>query len=154
MDSSGDQSICCQLSVCSVDDEPSYTALSYVWGNPDITLPIFVNDIEVQITTNLFDALTQLRENNVGTLWVDAVCIDQKNDEEKGHQVQMMRSIYQNADEVIAWLGKEDHNSKKGDRGDERTSQGTRIGRRMEHIQTLSPQCHKKTGERADGQDL
>lgn len=37
--------------------------------------------------------------------WVDAVCIDQKTDEERGHQVSMMRNIYEGANEVSVWLG-------------------------------------------------
>jgi hypothetical protein len=38
-------------------------------------------------------------------LWVDAVCIDQQNDDEKAHQVASMASIYARANRVIVWLG-------------------------------------------------
>lgn len=103
----------CRLSTVSLDDRPNYTALSYVWGDPDVTRQIVVNDTEFDVTTNLFDALSQVREDKVGLLWVDAICIDQENDEEKGHQVQKMSKIYQDADKVVVWLGREDGNSKK-----------------------------------------
>lgn len=37
--------------------------------------------------------------------WVDALCIDQQNDAERGHQVNFMGDIYRRADCVLAWLG-------------------------------------------------
>ena len=38
-------------------------------------------------------------------LWIDALCIDQTNDSERSHQVQLMRDIYSKAGRVIVWLG-------------------------------------------------
>ena len=38
-------------------------------------------------------------------LWVDAICINQEDQTEKGHQVSQMRDIYKGADEVLIWLG-------------------------------------------------
>ncbi|CAN8101750.1 unnamed protein product [Discula destructiva] len=38
-------------------------------------------------------------------VWVDAVCIDQGNVEERNEQVRMMTSIYENAEFVAVWLG-------------------------------------------------
>lgn len=37
--------------------------------------------------------------------WIDAICIDQENDLERGHQVNMMGDIYGGAACVITWLG-------------------------------------------------
>lgn len=53
-------SVECKLFTCSLNDKPSYTALSYVWGDPNNTKPIIVNCQEVQVTINLNDALCQL----------------------------------------------------------------------------------------------
>jgi hypothetical protein len=39
-----------------------------------------------------------------GSLWIDAICIDQENSSEKNHQVQQMGRIYSSAAETIAWL--------------------------------------------------
>jgi hypothetical protein len=41
-----------------------------------------------------------------GYFWIDAICINQNNDEEKSHQVNHMKDIYTNAIAVIVWLGK------------------------------------------------
>lgn len=50
----------------------------------------------------------QLRKNaHEKLLWVDAICIDQSNEEEKTAQVRLMRTIYSEAEMVIIWLGKE-----------------------------------------------
>jgi hypothetical protein len=40
-------------------------------------------------------------------LWIDAICINQKDVEERNLQVFRMKSIFRQADEVVAWLGVE-----------------------------------------------
>jgi len=84
-----------------------YEALSYVWGDPKETLPILIDEHNLPITVNLYAALSRLRDRYFERIiWVDAVCIDQTNEEEKGHQVQSMAKIYGQANRVIVWLGK------------------------------------------------
>ncbi|KAF2491139.1 hypothetical protein BU16DRAFT_144507 [Lophium mytilinum] len=51
------------------------------------------------------DRWTHGRINTERIFWIDAVCIDQKNNEEKSHQVKMMGSIYKRAQTVLIWLG-------------------------------------------------
>lgn len=83
-----------------------YTALSYVWGDQQETTPIHVNGVETQITLNLEAALRHIRQPSCpAVLWVDALCINQEDQAEKNHQVEMMREIYSGAELVIAWLG-------------------------------------------------
>jgi hypothetical protein len=87
-------------------DTVPYDALSYTWGGTDKTFTITVNGKTCDITENLHSALQQLRsENTDTTLWVNAICIDQSNELERGHQVQQMCKIYSQAEEVIVWLG-------------------------------------------------
>jgi hypothetical protein len=84
-----------------------YEALSYVWGNPDETLPICVDGGQFPVTLNLHAALSHLRDRSFERIiWVDAVCIDQTNSEERKKQVQLMAKIYSKAHRVIVWLGK------------------------------------------------
>jgi hypothetical protein len=45
----------------SLHDDIQYTALSYVWGDPNVTRPINLNDHSFDVTTNLKSALLQLR---------------------------------------------------------------------------------------------
>ena len=78
-----------------------YVALSYVWGDPNKTREIFVNGKSVQVTKNLESALRILRDKlpvRLGVrLWVDALCINQKDVKERNAQVQRMLDIYEKA---------------------------------------------------------
>lgn len=94
---------------------PAFEALSYTWGsmeNPhDIHVGPSGNDV-LSVTRNLAVALQYLRHvEKVRVLWIDAVCIDQKNTKERGQQVERMRDIYTLADRVVVWLGAEGQNS-------------------------------------------
>jgi hypothetical protein len=83
-----------------------YEALSYVWGNPRETLPIYVDKHQFSVTVNLHAALSHLRDHSFERIiWVDAICIDQKSLEERGQQVQLMAKVYSNAHRIIVWLG-------------------------------------------------
>lgn len=85
----------------------SYEALSYVWGESSGNCTITLDGKKgVPVTDNLYAALRRLRRpDRRRVLWVDAVCIDQKNVEERNWQVQMMGRIYSNAARVVVWLG-------------------------------------------------
>ncbi|KAL7931332.1 heterokaryon incompatibility protein domain-containing protein [Trichoderma chlorosporum] len=84
----------------------SYEALSYTWGSSHLTAIIYVNGRCLKITHNLYHALLDLRyPNQQRVLWVDAICIDQGDDRERGHQVGQMRDIFKEADRVIFRLG-------------------------------------------------
>ena len=75
-----------------------YTAMSYVWGNPEKTKIIYVDGIPLAITTNLFSALRDSRDKTKPMrIWVDAVCINQQDDKEKSFQVPLMGRIYASA---------------------------------------------------------
>ncbi|QYT03035.1 HET domain-containing protein [Trichoderma simmonsii] len=89
------------------DRYPPYQALSYVWGRPRRNPPeILVNGYKIKVTANLETALKYLRDHEERvTLWIDALCIDQSNTEERSSQVAQMREIYSNASEVIIFLG-------------------------------------------------
>jgi hypothetical protein len=94
-----------------------YAALSYVWGDPTPTQQIVVNGKTTLVGRNLEVALRALSKQPVFQdglkLWVDAICINQDDCQERGHQIRKMRDIYGNAQIVIAWLGEEYNNSNK-----------------------------------------
>jgi hypothetical protein len=83
-----------------------YEALSYVWGNPDEKLPIFLHKHSFDVTVNLHAALLRLRNHSIERiLWVDAICINQANQEEKEYQIQLMAKIYSQSNRVVVSLG-------------------------------------------------
>ncbi|RAL59326.1 hypothetical protein DID88_006931 [Monilinia fructigena] len=79
---------------------PHYEALSYTWeenGKED-NLPGMVNGQPFYITANLHSALLAIRRNPISLpLWIDAICIDQKDNVEKEQQLRIMHQIYKNA---------------------------------------------------------
>ena len=98
----------CDLFKSSLVKPPRYKALSYVWGDSSNRRKIVVNGNDVSVTANLELALRRLRAHADGTpltLWVDALCINQNNLDERGEQVALMGSIYSSCSEVCIWLG-------------------------------------------------
>lgn len=83
-----------------------YEALSYVWGAGDHHEILFVgNESHLPVTRNLHAALTRLRHRALDrVLWVDAVCINQKDIPERNSQVQLMTKIYAYASRVVVWI--------------------------------------------------
>jgi hypothetical protein len=91
-----------------------YEALSYVWGDPADKLPILMHGHSISVTVNLHAALLRLRNHVMQRiLWVDALCINQDDQEEKEHQIQAMTTIYGKANRVIVWLGEAADDSDK-----------------------------------------
>lgn len=100
------EDIRCNLIQTSLNSRPKFEALSYTWGEPGIEEIITVDGAELRVRRNLFDALHHLRGTLERQLWIDAICIDQNNIAERNHQVKQMRSIYENAEKVVIWLGR------------------------------------------------
>ncbi|KAJ5057311.1 heterokaryon incompatibility protein-domain-containing protein [Bipolaris maydis] len=107
----------------AMDTEP-YEAISYVWGDPQKRRNITIDGETLSVTENLHGALTAFRhrpvagnseERDVGKapaqrqpvrrLWVDAVCINQDDLQERLSQVKLMSFIYAGASRVLSWLG-------------------------------------------------
>ncbi|KAK2030007.1 HET-domain-containing protein, partial [Colletotrichum zoysiae] len=102
---SSNDPISCHLFQAYLDDKETiipYEALSYCWGSS--TSPrhsVMVNGRLLFITENLFEALKNLRqEGEDRMIWVDALCIDQSNVQERGHQVTWMGKVYEYAERV------------------------------------------------------
>jgi hypothetical protein len=89
-----------------------YRALSYTWGDPANTTPMYLNDKLVRVTENLAAALQHFEQEHLPLrIWADAICINQKNEAEKSHQVEMMAEIFKRASEVLVWLGPSEYGS-------------------------------------------
>jgi hypothetical protein len=89
---------------------PAYEALSYTWGDPKAKETILCDGKKLEIGKSLFTALRTLRyTDRKRTLWIDAVCINQEDKEEKSYQVPLMCEIYRRADRVVGWVGEEEN---------------------------------------------
>lgn len=89
------------------------------------------------MTKNLYAALLQLRDPFFErVLWVDAICINQSDEEEKAQQVTSMTRIFGLASRVIVWLGEEaDHSTPA-----------------FQHLRKLAQQKQPATGHQQDGE--
>ncbi|MCJ1397393.1 hypothetical protein MMC11_000586 [Xylographa trunciseda] len=96
----------------SLLSKPRYTALSYAWGPPGGPLKILLNGHDFPIRQNLYNALQQIQSSKLVDryLWVDAICINQVEDDdgwnESSGQITLMKEIYEQAAKILVWLGK------------------------------------------------
>ena len=127
----------CTIDTASLDLNPEYEAVSYVWGATEcpgyvicktpenggkfssILSGIFrpragsvesnASDSFVTISSNLESALRRIRQRDSSVvLWIDQICINQANVAERSALVNMMGDIFQKAEQVIMWLGADD----------------------------------------------
>ncbi|VUC32824.1 unnamed protein product [Clonostachys rosea] len=109
--------ISASLTTQSLDDPAEYFALSYVWESGQY-LPrssgkgtrrachLLVDSAHVEVSRNLWLAIEQIRQDeNPVRIWVDAVCINQTDLDEKAWQISLMSRIYQQASQTLVWLG-------------------------------------------------
>lgn len=106
---SDDASLVCTITSQHIGDR-SYDALSYVWGDPSPVASIECSDDAnegvLRIGRGLAKALHAFRlTHQKRRLWVDALCINQKDVTERQTQVRLMGDIYRQAEQVLCWLG-------------------------------------------------
>ncbi|KAI4866210.1 heterokaryon incompatibility protein-domain-containing protein [Hypoxylon rubiginosum] len=100
------------LETYSDDNYPEYETVSYTWGGEDgdnhLCRPIFIGpywDVLPQ-TENCWQLLRFVRPTRgVRLIWIDAVCINQRNFEERAAQVAKMAQIYRQCTKVVIYLG-------------------------------------------------
>lgn len=101
-----DEEIRCKLVHALLPNEPTFSALSYVWGSAKKTKSVILDGIEHPITANAYDALRRVRQTfGAVTVWIDAICINQSDKAERNHQVQLMKKIFSAAERVVVFLG-------------------------------------------------
>ncbi|KAL5600603.1 hypothetical protein FOVSG1_008415 [Fusarium oxysporum f. sp. vasinfectum] len=131
-DNSSSRILTCYLTEVSLDSPYlDYYALSYTWGDPSQTTRILVNGEWLVVRLNIEDCLRHLRLNLYccdrqcscqkhsptpvpldhrftfpTLLWVDAICINQDDLDERAQQVTLMQEIYSRASSVLVWLGR------------------------------------------------
>ncbi|KAK3695805.1 heterokaryon incompatibility protein-domain-containing protein [Podospora appendiculata] len=89
---SDDDPVHATLQASQLANEPKFKAVSYAWADA---------------AGDSSRKRAHLPRGDV-VLWVDAVCIDQRNIRERNHQVSLMAAIYAAASEVLVYLGAAD----------------------------------------------
>ncbi|KAK1780230.1 heterokaryon incompatibility protein-domain-containing protein, partial [Copromyces sp. CBS 386.78] len=117
---------------------PEYEALSYTWSSNEFSQKVYVwMDTQdttasalppsfaeqfkggvppchtyLRMTRNLEIAMRNLRNRaSKRILWVDGICINQSDTDDKNKQVPRMGDIFRRAQRVVAWLGPDEKNS-------------------------------------------
>ena len=82
----------------------TYDAISYTWEGQKNSQSVLCNESTLPVTKNVYEPLAALRYSSQQHryLWIDAICINQNDDNEKAIQVQNMLVVYQTAQNVIA----------------------------------------------------
>jgi hypothetical protein len=99
------------LETYNISEVPDYEAVSYTWGTQQPISTLAVDGNSLAVTPHLLEGIWKLRPHATHftkkqlRLWIDAICINQKDDVGKAAQIPLMGSIYSNAERVLVWLG-------------------------------------------------
>jgi hypothetical protein len=104
---SEDDPLSCQFISVDLSAPPKYTALSYVWDTSRTTEHyVILSGCQTPIMSNLHSALKAFRRPDESIqLWIDALCINQSDQEEMSRQVALIPRIFSRAADVRIWLG-------------------------------------------------
>ncbi|KAI1145274.1 HET-domain-containing protein [Nemania diffusa] len=105
------QAFTCRLQYFSLKDFAQYVALSYCCGDLPNTRDLVIENAKILVSETLLSALEQLWRMGHTRIWVDYLCINQDDNDEKSSQVRMVDIIFSKAATVFAWLGTGDHDS-------------------------------------------
>jgi len=111
---SHEEELYCDIVHANLDDKPRFEAVSYTWADQKgkAEMSRWVNcsgGRRIRITTNCHAVLRRIRSlGSKRTLWIDMLCIDHNNVDERNHQVNLMSKIYSLADNVLVDVGEED----------------------------------------------
>ncbi|KAF2965631.1 hypothetical protein GQX73_g7923 [Xylaria multiplex] len=85
---------------------PAYNVLSYAWGDPSKTRHIKLDGKDIEVAESLESALQHFRHQEKPQLvWVDPLCIDHRNGQNRGSSPEYLRYISSGAKRIIIWLG-------------------------------------------------
>ncbi|KAH6721553.1 heterokaryon incompatibility protein-domain-containing protein [Leptodontidium sp. MPI-SDFR-AT-0119] len=83
-----------------------YKTLSYCWGDASVRVPLSLDGMWFEVTTNLYAALRWLRKcTQTRRIWIDAICMNQDDTNERNEQIHHMRRIYSETMDCFVWLG-------------------------------------------------
>jgi Heterokaryon incompatibility protein (HET) len=101
-----EEPIVCSLEHTVFGVNKHYYALSYTWGPPSPTDNVVIEGRKFEVRANLYSALLRFRSPDSSVyLWIDALCLNQDDIQERSCQVKGMRRIYENSVLTLIWLG-------------------------------------------------
>lgn len=104
-----------ELNDVDLSQKPQFEALSYEWRDKFGTIPIQCSDQRILVSPNCKAAMEHLRlPSKPRVLWIDAICINQQDLQERNQQVTMMSDIYRFASAVLMWLGEDSRRNPTG----------------------------------------
>ncbi|KIW31916.1 uncharacterized protein PV07_03503 [Cladophialophora immunda] len=105
----GTANIHAKLKNYTIGSTPAYTAISYRWRSKDPLRAVHLDGMRLFVRNNIVDLLKCLRDPQKSRmLWIDAICIDQSDVQERNGQVENMGLIYERAETVVSWLDLQD----------------------------------------------
>ncbi|KAF2168322.1 hypothetical protein M409DRAFT_21759 [Zasmidium cellare ATCC 36951] len=105
-----DEPLRCSLRIATLGTfrRPRYETISYCWGDSTRQTPIAVDGTAINVPQSSSDAIRRARvAERPRTIWIDAVCINQTDLEEKTSQVGMMGTVYQRSIGNLVYLGED-----------------------------------------------
>ncbi|KAK3293024.1 heterokaryon incompatibility protein-domain-containing protein [Chaetomium fimeti] len=89
---------------------PRYIAISYCWDPTSARRGMFLDMKSFSISETVLEVLNQVQASQHATgshdlLWIDQICINQDDQNEKLDQMYRMGEIYSKASKVFIWLG-------------------------------------------------
>ncbi|KAF2106864.1 heterokaryon incompatibility protein-domain-containing protein [Lophiotrema nucula] len=130
-----DGTVSCEIKIHKFSEAPEYRTVSYRWGDPNDRGTIHVTSISPTIGDRSLDVpksiipfllRTRVR-GETPPLWIDSICINQANKEEKEKQVRSMGKIYQRAKLTMMWIGP------AADRSDEALDFAKKLNENIRH---------------------
>lgn len=106
--------VSCKLRVVSLQDQPvpSYQTISYVWGDPTPCCSVILNGKIFMVPRSTDEVLRHVsHQQNIRTVWIDAVCINQADLQERAQQVTLMDHVYFFTTGGMVYLGKGEQDS-------------------------------------------
>jgi hypothetical protein len=104
-----DGSVEIEIDQYTLTEDLDYDAISYVWGSAPASVTVKCNRRPLVVTSTALEMLHYLHRYQTDTttrkIWIDAICINQEDEEEKDTQIPLMREIYSRARAVVIWMG-------------------------------------------------
>lgn len=114
------QSLCGKLRSYDLEsrDTPRFTTLSYEWGSPHYSHNVTLDGHVVPVLDKLWPVLNTLCDaaefSQHKWYWIDSICINQKDLQERASQVQLMQRIFAQSEDTVSWLGECDPEIEEG----------------------------------------